>query len=74
MLATGWPLRERTLKAGAGVSATNGDVSCALSVGAGVGVGVGASLSVESSVEVVNTVRLEFGTGVALASTFVAYG
>src|SRR5688572_24554109 len=61
-----------TLSAGAGVRATNGEVNCALSVGAGVGVGVGASFSVVSSVLLVNTVRLEFGAGVALASTFVA--
>jgi hypothetical protein len=47
-------------------------VSFVLSVGAGVGVGVATRLSVESSVELANTVRLVFGAGVALGSSFVA--
>jgi len=45
-------------------------VSLVLSVGPGVGVGDATSFSV--SVEFVNTMRPEFGTGVALGSSFVA--
>ena len=45
-------------------------VSFVLSVGAGVGVGDATSFSV--SVELVNTMRPEFGAGVALGSSFVA--
>ena len=67
-------VRRMSVGAGVGVGAirqqTGSSVRSNRNVGSGVGVGDDTSFSV--SVELVNTMRPEFGAGVALGSSFVA--